>query len=555
MITQVLCCCLWLNLPQSGPLSELSPLATGRTVTHLKSFFDPRSLGVAEPVYLETKPSEPSILLLEPLQRLTGTAAAAPTQSKPAAIEAAAPIVAEKRHALVAQLPAISPNTPKRKTVVAGASAERVVATETAKSPENTPISLHCSKAPLSAILTEITRQTHVDLLLMAPEGATLTLDVNQRRFIDVLRDICAMEDLSYLKVGNSYVVATDDKLKAAYPDAYSAVHAKPIVQVQPGDEIITESYRTNCVDANKLVDPIKQAFKDDNLVLIPAPAQIMPTLGQQDTSNTGMTTSQLQADLEALKVSRQLVIRGPRGEVAQVLEMIRGLDVAPAQVNIAVAISEVSNDALRELGLEWSFGSGDITFVPGKGVSFANGIQRTPIDFNYVIKALETKNQAKVLSTPNISVLDGQRAYILVGQRLSYPVVIQFNQNGSPVFNKEEQKVGIYLQVSPWIAQDGKIRLMLHPQVSTITGFVSVNGGQYPQVATREGQTTMTVESGKTVIMGGLIDDNQTYDVQKVPLLGDIPILGEFFTRRHKTHNRTQLVITITPTIMNPGS
>ncbi|MFI5386115.1 MAG: type II secretion system protein GspD, partial [Fimbriimonadales bacterium] len=124
-------------------------------------------------------------------------------------------------------------------------------------------------------------------------------------------------------------------------------------------------------------------------------------------------------------------------------------------------------------------------------------------------------------------------------------------SQNNAPIFSKEEERVGIYLQVSASVGLDGTITLSLYPQVSTITGYLNVNGASYPQISTREAQTTLMVHSGETIVMGGLYSDEEISTIDKVPFLSQIPILGEIFKHRKVTKTKSQVIITVTPKLI----
>jgi type II secretory pathway component GspD/PulD (secretin) len=119
-------------------------------------------------------------------------------------------------------------------------------------------------------------------------------------------------------------------------------------------------------------------------------------------------------------------------------------------------------------------------------------------------------------------------------------------------IYDVQEDRVGIYLQVAAQIASDGTISLNLYPQVSTISGYLNINGSNLPQISTREARTIMRMVSGQTIVMGGLIQDKDINTLEKVPILGDIPVLGEFFKRRQKSKLASQLIITITPRIVD---
>ena len=106
-------------------------------------------------------------------------------------------------------------------------------------------------------------------------------------------------------------------------------------------------------------------------------------------------------------------------------------------------------------------------------------------------------------------------------------------------------------MQVAANVSSDGTMTLSLYPQVSTVTGYLNLNGASYPQIATREAQTTVRIRSGETLVMGGLIRDEDVHSLEEIPLLSKIPIFGELFRHRNVTKTRSQVIITITPTII----
>ncbi|MCG9894390.1 MAG: type II and III secretion system protein [Fimbriimonadaceae bacterium] len=227
-------------------------------------------------------------------------------------------------------------------------------------------------------------------------------------------------------------------------------------------------------------------------------------------------------------------------------------MDRARPQISISVRIIDVQNEALRDLGVSWSFSDSTIREQEGGGFNIRS-FDRSPQTFSAALAALQRSDRAKILAEPNISVLDNQRAFILIGQRLNFPTLIGYTQANTPIFSPKEEKVGIYLQVAASVAPNGEITMSLYPQVSTVTGFLEVSGGSYPQIATREAQTTVRVSSGETIMIGGLIRDDEIRNVQKVPFLGDIPILGEFFRKTRTQRTSSQIIISITPTVTPP--
>ena len=110
---------------------------------------------------------------------------------------------------------------------------------------------------------------------------------------------------------------------------------------------------------------------------------------------------------------------------------------------------------------------------------------------------------------------------------------------------------MGIYLQVAAQTVSETEILLTLYPQVSVVTGYLQVNGASYPQISTREQQTTIRVKDGQKIVVGGLIRDEDINNIQKVPILSKIPLFGELFTYRNKTHHKSEVIVIITPEIL----
>ncbi|HUK64786.1 MAG TPA: type II and III secretion system protein, partial [Dongiaceae bacterium] len=150
---------------------------------------------------------------------------------------------------------------------------------------------------------------------------------------------------------------------------------------------------------------------------------------------------------------------------------------------------------------------------------------------------------------------LNGKEANMLIGRRIPYEVsqTVFAGNAAAPTTTVEKEEVGVKLRITPLINADGYITTTISPEVSTVVGF----NGQYqdlPIVATREATTTVRLKDGDTVIIGGLLEDDETRTVTKVPLLGDIPILGVLFQHIDTERQKNDLVIQVTPRIMQPG-
>ncbi len=418
---------------------------------------------------------------------------------------------------------------------------------------DETVCSLNVVDWELSKVLRALSLQTQANLLLQAPSDTRLTINLTNVPLIDMLRHITAVTNLAFLKVDNTYVIASAERLAKGYPAEWTEAHPTeaPVEVVKP--VVMTRVYITNYVKSTQIAETLKLVFEGQGLSVTGGPSQVSPKIESRDTGAvTGITTGVVAATTTSDGLSRVVILRGPEEVVTAAIEVAKSLDFARAQVAINVTIHDITNDAAKELGLTWSFGDVGISEGQGKGLN-GGAFTRAPQNFSAAISALEKSDKAKLLASPNVSVLDGEQAFILIGNRVNYPVLIGYTQLNTPIFNKETEKVGIYLQVAPSVSSDNSITLSLYPQVSTITGFLQVNGASYPQIATREAQTTLRVSNGETIVMGGLLRDEEITNMQKVPLLSDIPILGELFKRRKKTKTSSQVLIAITPVVIPP--
>lgn len=174
---------------------------------------------------------------------------------------------------------------------------------------------------------------------------------------------------------------------------------------------------------------------------------------------------------------------------------------------------------------------------------------------FGAIVNAVRSDNQSNILSTPSIMTLDNQEAYFLVGQEIPITTGEALSPNFDNTFRTvQRQNVGITLEVTPQINAGGTIKLDLRVEVSSIAGPVS-SSFQDLILNKREIRDTITIDDGNIVGIGGLLDDNDRRTLDRVPLLGDIPILGNLFRSRGRARARTNLMVFIRPTILRTAA
>ncbi|MDD5617584.1 MAG: tetratricopeptide repeat protein [Candidatus Omnitrophica bacterium] len=278
--------------------------------------------------------------------------------------------------------------------------------------------------------------------------------------------------------------------------------------------------------------------------------------------------------------------------------KILENIDVEPVQVLVETRFLEVTVTDLSELGIDWQINS-DLPFDKTKagmvhgiadnsGVSFTDSTRSTEgfnltyqgvltkPQFQVVLHTLEESQKVKTLSSPRITTLDNQMATIKVVDEWIYPTryefqIVQFDLNGDGDFNDANETlyknvptdfvkrdVGILLRVTPSVGMnDDTITLTLIPEVSDGTAdYFSYTGDvSLPLFSSRNLSTSVVVNNGDTVALGGLVKETQTKVATKVPVLGDIPFIGKFFRKDTDTIVRKNLLIFVTATIISPRS
>ena len=260
---------------------------------------------------------------------------------------------------------------------------------------------------------------------------------------------------------------------------------------------------------------------------------------------------------------TRSLIIITDEETNIHIDQVIRQLDRPKPQVLIKVVFVEVTHRDDLDVGIE-----GSINIDPGNGqprstieTLFGSALQTqggfySLLDEDFTIKARAMKEAGnfEVLSRPSILARNNQEAIITVGQEVPFVRNTQISNTGQQINTVEYEDIGIILRVTPFITADGLVEMIVAPEISTITDQTipisdTVNA---PVFAKRSAETVVVTGSGRTVVIGGLMERNRTESVRKVPLLGDIPLLGHAFRRKIKEDTKTELLIFLTPHVVN---
>jgi len=257
---------------------------------------------------------------------------------------------------------------------------------------------------------------------------------------------------------------------------------------------------------------------------------------------------------IEAAPVTALILSGGPY-TVERGLKLLEQLDRAPKQVHIEAIVTEVNRDDVSRLGIDWfdlGVAGAPVTVGEAGAVDEARGLQvgkisRTPLQWRAAIHALEETSRARILSKPSVTTLDGRQTALHTGDSIYYLVALAASAAGGVITTTQTVDTGISLLVNPRVNDNGEVTLTIAPSVSSAT----FGSSGLPIVTEQAVVTTVRVKSGETAVLAGLVSDKERVFISKVPFLGDIPLAGELFKYRRKSPAHQELLIFVTPTII----
>jgi general secretion pathway protein D len=408
-----------------------------------------------------------------------------------------------------------------------------------------------------------------------------------------------------------SRIVADLDQAAAAGADVRviflnhaDAEKLVPVLQQLVGQPVSPSS------QAAPLAMPMQSAFGGNNAQNNSSPQQAQQNSAPLPTPSTGgsLGTSGFvpgasigrgQAVIARYEGANALVIAAPADVQRRLGEVIRQLDVRREQVLVEAVIVEISDIAAQRLGVQFLLSGTGGSNIPFSVTNYSNAapnllsvagaivaenrygqdnattvaLRNAAVNsllnanggnfgfggnlgsgavFGFVVNAVKADTASNVLSTPSVMALDNQQAHILVGQNVPLATGQALSNNFDNAFRTvQRQDVGIVLDVRPQINAGNTIKLSLRQEVSSIANAIVTENVPDLILNKREISTTVTVDDGQIIALGGLIDENERRAIEKVPLLGDIPVLGNLFRSKSRNRTKTNLMVFIRPTII----
>jgi general secretion pathway protein D len=249
--------------------------------------------------------------------------------------------------------------------------------------------------------------------------------------------------------------------------------------------------------------------------------------------------------------------VRGSPEQIERVRAQIEKIDIPLTSVLLETEFVELTETGAKSLGIDFANANGQIavgTVQSGQFIPFANLTNSTPpgrldsISLQAALYAQIAKGEGRIISKPRIAAQSGSTAKIITGDAL--PILTAITLSGVNGVSQQVQyvNVGVTLQIAPRVSSDGYVTSHVFCVVSSVTGFSQ----GYPTISQREAETSATVRDGEAFVIGGLVQESELKSRTKVPLLGDIPILGRAFNVDRRTSAKTELYILITPHIIH---
>jgi type II secretory pathway component GspD/PulD (secretin) len=263
------------------------------------------------------------------------------------------------------------------------------------------------------------------------------------------------------------------------------------------------------------------------------------------------------------------VVIAGPKVK-GEILDIVAKIDRPVVQVVLQAKLVEVSVDDLLRMGIDWDK-LNSVTNIIAEGIPDPSSPNQLPEEMPYevrdlggstmsrqlkafevVVDFLINEGKAKLLADTKLTTMNNREANVHIGDIVPYVVTTYAAGTGgvTEMARIEKEKVGIKMKITPHVSEDGFITTRIEPEVSSIIGWVGPNN-DIPWVKTRQATTTVRVKDGQTIVIAGLLNEEKTTQISKLPILGHIPILGKLFQHSMISTKKTDLIVEITPKII----
>ncbi len=430
-------------------------------------------------------------------------------------------------------------------------------------------VSIHVDGGTIRQVLNAFAMQTQRNVVI-GPEVISdgVSIHLNNVRWDEALDVILKPYGFGYRRVGDTVVVSKLENLAS-------------LAAVEPLETRVFTLHFLDAGDVKELIEG--QLSSRGSASVVSARGQKgwqFASQGGGECSDTATVLGKLERMVDQKEEkgqvrSKTLIVTDVPSSLARVGKVLAEVDKMPRQILIESRFMEVNEALLKNVGLDFRGASftldgGNVgQIVAGTPSSLALGDNSfnalgwdASMEATAIINLLQKDDDTKVLSAPRILTLNNQEATIIVGQK--FPIIkTEINESSStsaPTKSTELERyesTGIQLNVVPQICDDGNINMIVHPSVSTVVGFETIRANdeilvRYPVINTREAETQIMAKDGETIVIGGLLEERTNEEVQKLPLLGSIPLFGRLFHRNTADNVTIDLLIFLSATVVD---
>lgn len=411
-------------------------------------------------------------------------------------------------------------------------------------------VTMNIVDSEVREVLTSLASIGGVNIVADDSVNGKITVQLAGVSFQEALDIITKTKGLQYQTIGNTIIVGTKNNMSAGF----GQLHVFHLKFANPDD----------VVNAAKLALGLGGSTESSSTE---NSTQTTTTSNTNSTTsnNDGKTTAEISGNLTVDKATNSLLFYGTASEAQKIRVVLDQIDIPYEQVSLEAQVMSINKTDSKNLGIEWEWSkapqsyeeytAGKITRASSfnKGttggiISFGRSPDGLPYEFYYAAKinALINNGKANILSKPKITTINGKEATINIGGEVPIPTLTVSDNTTTTTY--EYKETGIILKYTPRVNDDGYITAKIHTEVSTPTYDADAKAYRFNK---RSADTQVRLKDGETMVIGGLIGSDESKVMSKIPFLGDLPILGRFFSNVNNSKNESEVIIFVTARIV----
>lgn len=428
-------------------------------------------------------------------------------------------------------------------------------------------VTMNIVDSEVREVLTSLASIGGVNIVADDSVNGKITVQLAGVSFQEALDIITKTKGLQYQTIGNTIIVGTKNNMSAGF----GQLHVFHLKFANPDD----------VVNAAKLALGLGGSTESSSTE---NSTQTTTTSNTNSTTsnNDGKTTAEISGNLTVDKATNSLLFYGTASEAQKVRAVLDQIDIPYEQVSLEAQVMSINKTDSKNLGIEWEWSKAPQSYeeytpekitidattgkttstepaeitrassfnkgTTGGIISFGRSPDGLPYEFYYAAKinALINNGKANILSKPKITTINGKEATINIGGEVPIPTLTVSDNTTTTTY--EYKETGIILKYTPRVNDDGYITAKIHTEVSTPTYDADAKAYRFNK---RSADTQVRLKDGETMVIGGLIGSDESKVMSKIPFLGDLPILGRFFSNVNNSKNESEVIIFVTARIV----